>query len=83
MWDICPRYDRRGMQDSSMVPQDHVEPTPLRAWAKTYPGPVQSGPLRRDSAAEATIRVSGRAGEPLSAQPIIVSALDATNAYLS
>ena len=46
------------MQDSSMLPQGHVEPTPLRAWAKAYPRAVRSGPLRRDSAAEATIRVS-------------------------
>ena len=57
--DICALCGRGEVQNSSMLPQGHVEPTPLRARAKTYPRAVQSGALRRESAAETTSWVPG------------------------
>ena len=48
------------VQNSSTVPQGQFHPPPLFACGKAYPRAVRDGPLRRESAAEAAIRVPGR-----------------------
>mmetsp|Transcript_7708 Transcript_7708/g.24241 ORF Transcript_7708/g.24241 Transcript_7708/m.24241 type:complete len:80 (+) Transcript_7708:636-875(+) len=47
------------MQDSSMLPQGHIEHTPLCAWGKAHPQAVRNGLLRCESAAETTSWGSG------------------------
>ena len=42
-----------------MVPHGQFHLPPLFAWAKAYPRAVRNGPLRRESAAEAAIRIPG------------------------
>ena len=47
------------VQNSSMLPQDQIQHTPLVAGAKTHPEAVRNGPLRRESVAETTSWVAG------------------------
>ena len=47
------------MLHRSMLPQDQLHATSLFAGAKAYPRAARNGPLRRENAAETTIRVPG------------------------
>ena len=47
------------MLQSLLLPQDHLQPTPLFAGAKAYPRAAQNGPLRHESAAETASWVPG------------------------
>ena len=47
------------MLQSLLLPQDHLQPTPLFAGAKAHPRAARNGPWRRESAAETAIRVPG------------------------
>ena len=54
-------HSNRGsnMLQRFLLPQDHLQPTPLFAGGKAYPRAVRNGPLRRESAAEMTSWVPG------------------------